>query len=109
MLFVVSGTSTGAGSAPAYDGNIVGVYRVLADAIAAHNLSEREGRNVTAIPESADTFGQAWTDLGTIEDAGIYPSLDHNQHLLVEALGFEAAVAAGSLTNAPTVALARAE
>ncbi len=103
MLFVVSGTSPGAGRAPSYDGNIVGVYRELSDALKAHDLSKRDGRTVTVIPESGDTFGEGWGALQAIEDAGIYPNLDHTQHMLVEALGFEAVVGAGSLSNAPTL------
>jgi hypothetical protein len=102
MLYVLSATSTGARRAPAYDGNVIGVYRDAADVILAHDLSQGEGRTVHVIPERVDTFGGAWDALDALAAAGIYPRLDHSQHMLVEALGFEATTADGILTNAPT-------
>lgn len=102
MLFVLTAPNPGVSKAPAYDGNIIGVYETAADVQSAHGVGLAEGRGVVIVPEGVDTHTALWDALSALQDAGIAARVDANQHELVEARGFAACVVAGELDNAPT-------
>jgi|APSaa5957512576_1039674.scaffolds.fasta_scaffold66259_2 hypothetical protein len=101
MLFVLTSPSEGVQRAPAYDGDIVGVYADSPDLVAAHGASSLPDLRVTVIPERADTFGEVWDAETALAGADIPARVDSLQHGMVEARGFLASVVAGELTNAP--------
>jgi hypothetical protein len=104
MRYIVTMPSTGVNRPPAYDGSIAGVYVDVDDARKAYDLLSGDGRSITILPGRDDVFGDAWAALSRLDAAQIPCVLDSNQHMLVEAMGYEAAVVTGDVTNAPTQA-----
>ncbi|MCP5059566.1 MAG: hypothetical protein GY937_22915 [bacterium] len=103
MLFILNAPRTEPVTrAPAYDGNIIGVYSSTGDVVAAHGMSRAEGRSIIIVPESGDTYDAGWDAEVALAAADISVRVDPVQNELIEARGFLACVAAGELDNAPT-------